>query len=593
MTDIPPERIRNFGIIAHIDHGKSTLADRLLELTGCCKNSSTNPILDALPVERERGITVKAQSVSMFYPQDGQTYLLNLIDTPGHADFTNEVARSLTAMQGALLIVDGAAGVQAQTVAHFWRAKEHGVQAILPVINKIDLPQTNIDVCLEQIESQLGLNIYDLPILAISAKTGLNCEKVLPALIKHIPPPSSLSARIDAPFQASLVDCWFKEFRGVICLVSMVRGVLRPGDTIKSVAYDRHFTVDEVGILQPELVKTDYLHAGQIGYIRCGMKSTQDALIGDTFYDPAHHAPPNIRPPKKMKPIVYCGMFPSAREEFEQVMTAVDKLLLNDSSVAAEKIVSVALGPGWRLGFLGSLHMDVFRQRLEQEFAVNVLMTSPNVSYEFVYKSSPSVQHTIGSPEDYPDSTRLPQIKEFREPFVKAIIICPTASFGSISKLCSDARCGQTLVDYLSTDRVKMTVDLPLLEIIGDFNDRLLSMSAGYASFDYEPLPSRPVDLVKIGIRLNGELIDFLGSVQPRMRAEGVARSWVKKLAELLPRQQFAVPVQAVIGSKIIARETVPAMRKDVIAKCVPSLSLSTKSISSQLCSMEETRLER
>lgn len=566
--DIPPERIRNFGIIAHIDHGKSTLADRLLELTGCCKNTTGSPILDALPVERERGITVKAQSASMFYPHNGQVYLLNLIDTPGHADFTNEVARSLAAMQGALLIVDGAAGVQAQTVAHFWRAREHGVQAILPVINKIDLPQTNIDACLEQIESQLDLAVYDLPILAVSAKVGLHCEKVLPALVEHIPPPPP-SARTDLPFQASLVDCWFKEFRGVICLISMVRGTLRPGDAIKSAACDRLFTVDEIGILQPTLVRTDYLHAGQIGYIRCGMKSTQDALIGDTFYEPTHAAPPNIKPPKKMKPIVYCGMFPSVREEFEQVMAAVDKLLLNDSSVAAEKIVSVALGPGWRLGFLGSLHMDVFRQRLQQEFAVNVLMTSPNVRYEVVYKGSPAVQQAISSPEDYPESSRLAQVKEFREPFVKATIICPASSFGSVSKLCSDSRCGQTLTDYLSTDRVRVTVDLPLLEIIGDFNDRLLSMSAGYASFDYEPLPPRPVDLVKIRVRLNGEPIDFLGSVQPRIRAEGVARNWVRKLAELLPRQQFAVPVQAVIGSKIIARETVPAMRKDVIAKCV------------------------
>lgn len=435
LQSIPPENIRNFGIIAHIDHGKSTLADRLLEMAGCIPpNSSHNPVLDALPVERARGITVKAQTASMIIKHQHDVFLLNLIDTPGHADFTNEVSRSLAAMQGALLVVDAAAGVQAQTVAHYWRAREAGVEAIIPVINKVDLPTANVDATLKQLDSQLGLDVLNLSVLCISAKSGLGIASLIPAIIERIPPPSP--AAVEASLEAQLIDSWYRDFRGVICMIYVRAGRLRTGATIRSAVNDKTYTVDEVGLLQPDLIPTDYLHAGQVGYIRCGIKSVQEAMVGDTFFDPSLTRLPHLRLPKKMRPIVYAGMFPVVREAYEDVSDAVEKLRLNDSSVEVEKIVSVALGSGWRLGFLGSLHMDVFRQRLEQEFGVHVLMTAPSVSYEMIFKGSDEV-HPITSAEQYPSDKMIARPREFREPLVKATIICPTSCFGPIAQLCS------------------------------------------------------------------------------------------------------------------------------------------------------------
>lgn len=434
LQDIPSERIRNFGIIAHIDHGKSTLADRLLELTGCLsKNNSDGPTLDTLPVERERGITVKAQTASLFHrPPNGEMHMLNLIDTPGHADFTYEVERSLAAMQGALLLVDAVSGVQAQTVAHYWRARDYGISAILPIINKVDLPQANVDLVMEQLEARLGINTLDTPVLAISAKTGMNIEKIFPVILDHIPPPL---ANKDAPFQAALIDCWYREFRGVICMISVKEGTIKTGGIIKSATTDKRYVVEEVGILQPEPIKTGYLHAGQVGYVRCGMKSTHDALIGDTFLDLAANKPPKLTLPPKLRPIVFAGMFPAIRDEYEAVSMAVDRLLLNDSSVRVERIVSTALGPGWRLGFLGSLHMDVFGQRLEQEFDVDVILTTPNVSYETIFKDG--TIRMISSAEEYPGEKDIINVREFREPFVKATIIFPASVIGAVSSLCS------------------------------------------------------------------------------------------------------------------------------------------------------------
>jgi elongation factor 4 len=484
------------------------------------------------------------------------------------------------AMQGVLLMVDATAGVQAQTVAHYLRARG---RTVVPVINKVDLPQADVGMVMEQLEEQLGLDVFNMPVLAISAKTGLNVESILPAIIERIPPPEAV---VEGKFEANLIDCWFREFRGVVCMIIVKRGAIKPGDSVKSAANGRVFVVDEVRILQPELVRTDYLHAGQVGYIRCGMKSTHDALIGDTFYDPTETIDTTaITIPTKARPIVFAGMFPAVREEYDQVSIAVDKLLLNDSSVSAERIVSVALGPGWRLGFLGSLHMDVFAQRLEQEFDVNVILTSPNVSYEAIFKDKSL--RAISSAEEYPNTNELLNVRVFREPFVKATLIFPVSNIGSISQLCSESRCGETTIEYLSTDRVLMTADLPLVEIIGDFNDRLLSISAGYASLDYEPAGMRSVELVKIGVRLNGDLVDILSTVQPRSRAEPVGRGWVKKLATLLPRQQFPIAVQAIIGTKVIAREDISAVRKDVIAKCVRSKSMVL------MCSMVATSRER
>lgn len=566
LAALPPSRIRNFGIIAHIDHGKSTLADRLLQLTGCLTHPTTTPSLDSLPVERSRGITVKAQTASIFH----SGHLLNLIDTPGHADFSQEVGRTVGVIEGVVLVVDAVEGVQAQTVAHYGRAREGGAKAVVPVINKIDLPQANVDAVLEQLEGQLGLDIFNMPVLTVSAKSGLNVQQVLPAIIERIPPPCE-DAALEEPLEVSLIDSWHREFRGVICLVGVRKGRLLPGTTIRSVARGSTFVIDEIGLLQPpDLIRTDYLGAGQVGYIRCGMKSPQDAVIGDTFLLPSITLPDPTRYPipPRMTPVVFAGMFPALREEHDQVMLAMDRLLLNDSSVTSEKVTSVALGPGWRLGFLGSLHMDVFAQRLEQEFHVKVILTTPNVSYEAILKDGTS--RMIDSPESYPDPA---SVKEFREPLVKATLILPTSTIGAISKLCAEARCGETNLEYLSMERAKMVTTLPMAEVIGDFNDRLLSISAGYASFDYEAAGRRPVELVKVGVRLNGDLVDILSTVQPRCKAEAVGRQWVTRLASLLPPQQFPIAIQAIIGTRIIARDTISALRKDVIAKCVPPSS--------------------
>jgi len=501
------ERIRNFGIIAHIDHGKSTLADRLLELTGCLsrRNDST-PTLDSLPVEKERGITVKAQTASMIYhhPALKTVYLLNLIDTPGHVDFTNEVARSLAAMKGALLVVDAVTGIQAQTVAHYWRAKEHGIESIIPVINKVDLDQADADGVAEQICSQLQL--YTQP-LRVSAKTGFDVEKILEAIVDQLPPEKG---SIDHPLEAIVIDSWYKEFRGVICLVHVKHGMLNPSMVIKSAVLDRTFTIEEVGILKPEMLSTKALTAGQVGWVRCGTKNVTDVIIGDTLIASDATGPINVSLPKRVKPIVFAGLYPANREEHEIVADAVQKLLLNDSSVAVEKITSIALGPGWKLGFLGSLHMDVFKQRLEQEFNVDAILTPPNVSYKVVFKRDPNHPQVINSAEEFPSEKAIAGVREFNEPYVRAIIIIPSSCIGAVSKLCSDSRCRDTGIDYLNEHRVKMTVVMPLLEIIGQFNDSLLSITAGYASFDYLLIESRPVDLVKISIKLNGKPFYYL-----------------------------------------------------------------------------------
>lgn len=611
MEMVPTSRIRNFGIIAHIDHGKSTLADRLLELTGCKSPSvrgasagdkdcitdtggigagiattfATPPTLDTLPVERERGITVKAQAATMFYrppPHQGDHayYMLNLIDTPGHVDFTNEVSRSLTAIQGVLLVVDAVAGVQAQTMAHYWRVREHGLKAIIPIINKIDLPQADPHKTTMLLEKQLGLR---MPPLLVSAKTGAGVPAILSAIIDHIPPPTVIAG---AAAHAIVIDCWFKDFRGVICLVHVRAGHLRKDDQLRShgsgAAAGRRWCVEEVGILQPEMIITPQLQAGQVGWLRCGMKQTTDVLIGDTLYEATNEYDKITREgpplgtanslPARLKPTVFAGCFPMTREQHEVTAQAIQKLSLNDSSVSNERIISTALGPGWRLGFLGSLHMDVFRQRLEQEFGVEVILTAPTVSYEVAYKDEPpTMWHLISCAEEYPEERRVASVRAFREPYVRANIIVPDSMIGPMLSLCSGARCIESNIQSLleGEDRVKISVILPLVEIIGDFNDRLLSMSAGYASFDYEVIEGRLVELVKVAIRLNGDLVDVLSTVQPKLRAEGVARQLVGKLVKLLPRQQFTVAIQAVIGGKVIARETLPALRKDVIAKCV------------------------
>lgn len=499
----------------------------------------------------------------MIHQVDGVTYLLNLIDTPGHADFSYEVSRSLRAVQGSLLLVDAVAGVQAQTLSHYNKAKDAGIKAIIPVINKIDLEAARLDVVMDQIEGELG--IKDKEIQLVSARTGVGIGELLEQIVRAIPPPHSVA---DAPLKALLVDSWFEEFRGVVCLVSILAGSLSVGQKLCGAsAPDRLWQVEDCGILQPGQIPTGVLHAGQVGWVLMGMRSAKDARVGETFYSPDRpvEAVPGFKP---AKPTVSAGFFPADKEQFAGLQTAIERLLLNDGSVAVAPAVSSYLGSGWRLGFLGTLHLDVFRQRLEQEFDARLIVTAPSVQYEA--RMADGATEAIDSIDDYPSQAELAKVKQFLEPFVTATIVMPSAYTGPVMTLLTEHRAEQPELHYISDDRVRLEARMPLAELIGRFNDRLLSITAGYSSLDYDStVDMRPVDLVKVGIQLNGEPVDILGGLQPRAKAQAFGRAWARKLAGLLPAQQFAIAVQAVIGTKVIARETISAMRKDVTAKCV------------------------
>lgn len=559
----PSDNIRNFSIIAHVDHGKSTLADRLLELTGTIRKGHGQPqYLDKLQVERERGITVKAQTATMFHCHkflgSDTGFLLNLIDTPGHVDFSYEVSRSLAACQGALLVVDAAQGVQAQTVANFYLAFESNL-AIIPVINKIDQPTADPDRVKAQLKSMFDLDPSDT--LLTSAKTGQGLEQVLPAVIERIPPPPGKNT---SPLRMLLLDSYYDEYKGVICHVAIVDGVLNKGDKICSAATGQSYEVSDVGIMHPELVATGILLTGQVGYIVSGMRSTKEARVGDTL----HHTRTVIQPLPGFKPakhMVFSGLYPADGSDFEALNHAIERLTCNDASVSVTKESSTALGLGFRCGFLGLLHMDVFHQRLEQEHGAHVISTVPTVPYIFEYSDGSKLQ--VQNPAALPSNPKN-RLMACWEPTVIATIIIPSEYVGSVITLCAERRGEQLEYSFIDSQRAFMKYRMPLREIVVDFYNELKSITSGYASFDYEDSEYQASDLVKLDILLNGQPVDAMATIVHKSKAPRVGRELVEKLKKFIDRQMFEIIIQAAIGSKVIARETLSAMRKNVLAKC-------------------------
>ncbi|KAL5722656.1 hypothetical protein ACHQM5_006149 [Ranunculus cassubicifolius] len=569
LSQYPTERIRNFSIIAHVDHGKSTLADRLLELTGTIKRGLGQPqYLDKLQVERERGITVKAQTATMFhrhnYGSDGSetgeppSFLLNLIDTPGHVDFSYEVSRSLAACQGALLVVDAAQGVQAQTVANFYLAFESNL-TIIPVINKIDQPTADPDRIKAQLKSMFDLDPEDA--LLTSAKTGLGLEHVLPAVIERIPPPPGKSS---LPLRMLLLDSYYDEYKGVICHVAVVDGALQKGAKISSIATGQTYEVLDVGFMHPELKSTGVLFTGQVGYIVTGMRSTKEARVGDTLF----HARTTVEPLPGFKPakhMVFSGVYPADGSDFESLNHAIERLTCNDASVSVSRESSTALGLGFRCGFLGLLHMDVFHQRLDQEHGARVISTTPTVPYIFEYSDGSKV--VVQNPAAL-NSSPNKRVTACWEPTVLATIIIPSEYVGPVITLCSERRGQQLEYSFIDSQRAFMKYRIPLREIVVDFYNELKSLTSGYATFDYEDADYQAADLVKLDILLNGQPVDAMATIVHNLKAQRVGRELVDKLKKFIDRQMFEITIQAAIGSKIIARETLSAMRKNVLAKC-------------------------
>uniref|UniRef100_A0A8C5V794 GTP binding elongation factor GUF1 n=1 Tax=Microcebus murinus TaxID=30608 RepID=A0A8C5V794_MICMU len=557
MSGFPVENTRNFSIIAHVDHGKSTLADRLLELTGTIDKTKNNKqVLDKLQVERERGITVKAQTASLFYNCEGKQYLLNLIDTPGHVDFSYEVSRSLSACQGVLLVVDANEGIQAQTVANFFLAFEAQL-SVIPVINKVSIMR------------QPCYLLFSLPksTFSISAKLGTNVESVLQAVIERIPPPK---VHRKNPLRALVFDSTFDQYRGVIANVALFDGVVSKGDKIVSAHTQKTYEVNEVGILNPNEQSTQKLYAGQVGYLIAGMKDVTEAQIGDTLY--LHKQPVEPLPGfKSAKPMVFAGMYPIDQSEYNNLKSAIEKLTLNDSSVTVHRDSSLALGAGWRLGFLGLLHMEVFNQRLEQEYNASVILTTPTVPYKAVLSSAKLIKEyrekeiTIINPAQFPDKSK---VTEYLEPVVLGTIITPDEYTGKIMMLCQARRAVQKNMMFIDENRVMLKYLFPLNEIVVDFYDSLKSLSSGYASFDYEDAGYQTAELVKMDVLLNGNIVEELVTVVHKDKAHLVGKSICERLKDSLPRQLFEIAIQAAIGNKIIARETVKPYRKNVLAKC-------------------------
>lgn len=559
LKKFTPDTIRNFSIIAHIDHGKSTLADRLLEFTGTLSThkGEHTQFLDKLQVEKERGITVKAQTASMIYKHNGTEYLLNLIDTPGHVDFSYEVSRSLYACQGALLLVDAAQGIQAQTMANFYLAFEQDL-TIVPVLNKIDLPNANKERVVKELNTLFDFT--DKDVLTCSAKTGLGINSLLQAIVEQIPSPTS---DLHEPFKALLFDSWYDEYRGVVCLIALKNGSVKLGDIIYLHQTDKKYEVLELGLMYPEATPMDALYAGQVGYIITGMKTIKEARVGDTLSNPKSNVVP-FPGFKPAKPMVFAGIYPVDSSEFELLADAIEKLTLNDASVTIEKKTSVALGLGFRCGFLGLLHMDVFKQRLEQEYDVTIIATAPSVLY-LIDLTHDKGRISVENPSEFPDTVKIDTIYE---PILSATIIVPKEYLGNILKLCQDNRGVQKDMSYLDEDRVLLSYNLPLNEVAIDFYDQLKSVSSGYASFDYEPIGHEPSDLVKMDILLNGVPVDALSVIIHESKAQTVGRRLAERLKEIIPRQLFEVIIQAAIGAKILARERVAPLRKNVTAKC-------------------------
>jgi GTP-binding protein LepA len=549
--------IRNFSIIAHIDHGKSTLADRILEMTHTIASREMRAqVLDSMDLERERGITIKAQAVRVFYPaRDGETYQLHLIDTPGHVDFTYEVSRSLAACEGALLVVDASQGVEAQTVANTYLAVESGLE-LIPCLNKIDLPGAEP----ERVAGEVGELIGEPPesILRISGKTGEGVAEVLEELIARVPPPSGDA---EGPPRALIFDSEFDQYRGVIAYIRVVDGTFRKGEAIRAMAAGTLADIDDIGFFSPQMMPTDQLAAGEVGYLITGLKDVTMLRVGDTLTTgKATEALPGYR---EVKPMVFCGLFPIDSDRYPDLRDALEKLTLNDAALAWEPETSDALGFGFRCGFLGLLHMDIVRERLEREYDLELLATMPSVQFDVTLTSGEELE--VHNPSDMPDPG---QVAEIREPFIRASIIAPKEFVGAVMELCQQRRGEHAGMHYLSPERVQLTYDLPLAEIVLDFFDQLKSRTKGYASLDYELSATKPSDLVKLDVLLAGEPVDALSMVVHREKAYELGRALTERLRKRIPRQQYDVPIQAAIGSNVIARETVKAYRKDVIAKC-------------------------
>jgi GTP-binding protein LepA len=551
--------IRNFSIIAHIDHGKSTLADRLLQFTGALSDREMrDQFLDKMDLEREKGITIKLQPVRLNYrAADGEEYILNLIDTPGHVDFSYEVSRSLAACEGALLVVDASQGIEAQTLANVYMAMDLNLE-IVGAVNKIDLPGAEPDRVKQEIEDVIGLDQND--IIPISAKMGIGIEDILEAIVKFIPPPQGDE---QGPLQALIFDSYFDSYKGAISYIRIVSGQMKKGDIIRMMSSGKEYEVMELGVLSPHMQEVESLQAGEVGYMAAGIKNVSDTKVGDTITHADRPAAQPLPGYKEVKPMVYCGLYPLENNDYERLRDALDRLKLNDASLFYEPETSDALGFGFRCGFLGLLHLEIIRERLEREYDLSLLATAPSVIYKIVLTDN--IELYVSNPTHWPSSQKISQVLE---PFVKASIMVPNEYVGAVMELCQDKRGIFVNMEYLSTQRVMITYKLPLAEILYDFFDALKSRTRGYASLDYELIGYETADLVKLDIMLNGEIVDALSMIVHSDRAYYRARNVTDKLRRIIPRQMYEVAIQASIGSKIIARETIKAMRKDVLAKC-------------------------
>lgn len=553
------KNIRNFCVIAHIDHGKSTLSDRLLQVTRTVSDRDLREqTLDDMDLERERGITIKSHAIQLNYKHsDGQEYILNLIDTPGHVDFSYEVSRSIAACEGALLLVDASQGIQAQTISNLYLAIEHDL-TIIPILNKVDMESAMVDEVSEQVIDLIGCDIDD--IILASGKTGLGIDKILDAIVSRIPAPIG---NPEAPLQALIFDSIFNSFRGAIANIRIINGVLKKGDKVRFMNTGGEYTADEIGVLKLDYQAKPELATGNVGYIVTGIKQSKEIKVGDTITLASRPSAEPIKGFEDVKPMVFAGIFPIDNDDFEDLRDSLEKLQLNDASLVFEPESSVALGFGFRCGFLGMLHLDIVQERLSREFNQDVITTVPNVSY-YCYTTREG-KMVVRNPADLPDPTNIDYVEE---PYIKAQIITQPQYIGSIMELCNEKRGILKNQSYLTTDRVELFFELPLAEIVFDFYDRLKSISRGYASFDYQPLDYRETDLVRLDIKLNSENVDALSALVHRTKAEALGRQICRKLKELLPRQQFQIAIQAAVGAKIIARETISALRKDVTAKC-------------------------
>ncbi|MBR9756874.1 MAG: elongation factor 4 [Algicola sp.] len=554
------KHIRNFCIIAHIDHGKSTLADRLLDFTGSVtEREKQNQLLDSMDLERERGITIKSHAIQMDYVHNGEQYVLNLIDTPGHVDFSYEVSRSIAACEGALLIVDAAQSIQAQTISNLYLALENDLE-IIPVLNKVDLPSANPEEVTDDIVDLLGCDPAE--VIPASAKTGLGIEAILTAIIERIPAPKG---NVDEPLQALIFDSVYNPFRGVETYFRVINGKITKGQNIKFIATDKNYFADEVGTLKLKQQPKQEICAGDVGYLITGIKEAKEVKVGDTITDAKNPTQNAISGFEDVKPMVFAGIYPVDTEDYEDLRASMEKLQLNDASLVFQPESSAALGFGFRCGFLGMLHLEIIQERLEREFDMTVITTVPNVSYHAFTNKHPDDVIIVNNPSDLPEPSTLNRVEE---PFIKATIITKADFVGNVMSLCIDKRGVITNQTYLTTERVELSFDMPLAEIVFDFYDRLKTVSKGYASFDYSPIGMKTSKLVRVDILLNSQPVDALSALIHADNAYTIGKKITEKLRELIPRQQFDIPIQAAIGAKIIARETIKALRKDVTAKC-------------------------